>query len=74
MSFDAWIVGFGLSRVIIELKLLSSSAAYIVWGAVILFDFYLLYQYFVKGRFRPRVVSAPATSPAEMSTGRAVGL
>ncbi len=32
MSFDAWIVGFGLARSIIDLKLLSSSGAYGVWG------------------------------------------
>ena len=52
MSFDAWIVGFGLSRTIIELKLLTTSSAYGLWAAVILFDFFLLYQYFVMGRFR----------------------
>src|SRR5262249_9160048 len=69
MSFDRWIVGFGLSRTIIELKLLSSSAAYCVWGMVILFDFYLLYQYFVMGRFRTRtagsVVARTADLPAQ---------
>jgi uncharacterized membrane protein YfcA len=50
MSFDAWIVGFGLARTLIELKLLNPRAAYSVWGAVIIFDLYLLYQYFVGGR------------------------
>ncbi len=54
MSFDAWIVGFGLARSIIDLKLLSAAGAYSVWGVVILFDLYLLYQYFVAGRFRAR--------------------
>jgi uncharacterized protein len=57
MSFDAWVVGFGLSRTIIELRLLSVSGAYSVWGAVILFDLYLLYQYFVRGRFRARTAT-----------------
>ena len=54
MSFDAWIVGFGLARSIIDLKLLSAAGAYSVWGAVIVFDLYLLYQYFAGGRFRAR--------------------
>jgi hypothetical protein len=54
MSFDAWIVGFGLARSIIDLKLLSSSGAYGIWAAVILFDLILLYQYFAGGRIRER--------------------
>jgi uncharacterized protein len=58
MSFDAWIVGFGLARTIIDLKLLGPTAAYGIWGTVILFDLYLLYGYFVSGRFRARVESA----------------
>ena len=59
MSFDAWIVGFGLARTIMELKLLSASGAYSIWGAVILFDLYLLYRYFVLG-YHPRFVSPSA--------------
>ncbi|HLI80917.1 MAG TPA: sulfite exporter TauE/SafE family protein [Candidatus Binataceae bacterium] len=54
MSFDAWIVGFGLARSIIDLKLLSYSGAYSIWGAVIFFDLILLYQYFAGGRIRER--------------------
>jgi uncharacterized membrane protein YfcA len=54
MSFDAWIVGFGLARTIVDLKLLNPFGAYSVWGVVILFDLYLLYQYFVLGRVRFR--------------------
>jgi uncharacterized protein len=46
MSFDAWVVGFGLSRVLIELKLLESPWAYSVMGAAILVDSYLLYVFF----------------------------
>jgi len=63
MSFDAWIVGFGLARTFLELGLLSSSAAYSIWGVVVLFDLYLLYRYFERGRIKARVEnrSAPAT-------------
>ncbi len=57
MSFDAWIVGFGLARTLVELRLLGPSAAYCIWGAVILFDLYLLYRYFVMGRVRSQIVS-----------------
>ena len=46
MSFDAWVIGFGLSRVLIDLTLMASPTAYSVWLVVILFDLYLLYQYF----------------------------
>jgi uncharacterized membrane protein YfcA len=46
MSFDAWVVGFGLSRVLIALQLLTNRAAYSVWLSVILIDAYLLYLYF----------------------------
>ena len=54
MSFDAWIVGFGLSHTLIELRLLSPLDAYSVWGGVILFDLYLLYLYFIVGSVHPR--------------------
>lgn len=70
MSFDAWVVGFGLSRTIIELKLLTTSSAYAVWAVVILFDFYLLYQYFVMGRFRGRPATRRPFESTEMSEPR----
>jgi len=46
MSFDAWVVGFGLSRVLMELKLMESPWAYSVMAAAILVDSYLLYVFF----------------------------
>lgn len=49
MSFDAWVVGFGLSRVVIELRLVTSLAAYAIWVLVVLVDLVLLRQYF-RGR------------------------
>ena len=52
MSFDAWVVGFGLSRVLIELNLVVSPTAYLFWLMVIAIDTYLLYQYFTKTRFK----------------------
>jgi hypothetical protein len=41
-----WIVGFGLSRVLIVLQLLASPPAYGVWFLIIAIDGYLLYLFF----------------------------
>jgi hypothetical protein len=46
MSFDAWVVGFGFSRVLIELKLIPSPWAYSVMAGTIFIDMYLLYIFF----------------------------
>lgn len=59
MSFDAWIVGFGLSHTLIELHLLARAYAYSIWCAVILFDLYLLYRFFVIG------TAGPAENPIQ---------
>src|SRR5215467_12619193 len=48
MSFDAWVVGFGFSRVLIELKLLESPWAYVVLILTFLIDTYLLYIFFTR--------------------------
>ena len=53
MSFDAWVVGFGFSRVLIELKLMQSPWAYSVMAVTILIDIYLLYV-FLAGDMPPR--------------------
>src|SRR5260370_3064686 len=54
MSFDAWVVGFGLSRVLIELNLMASPWAYSVMAVTILIDAYLLYIFFTVQRARTR--------------------
>jgi hypothetical protein len=46
MSFDAWVVGFGLARVLIDLKLMESPWAYSAMAITILIDSYLLYIFF----------------------------
>jgi len=50
MSFDAWVVGFGLSRVLIELNLMESPWVYSVLAVTILIDTYLLYTFFTVQR------------------------
>jgi uncharacterized protein len=46
MSFDAWVVAFGLSRLLGELGLVESNAAYLVLAGVGLLDTWLLYRFF----------------------------
>jgi hypothetical protein len=46
MSFDAWIVAFGLSRLLNELKLVQSNASYLVLVVVGAIDIWLLYRFF----------------------------
>jgi uncharacterized protein len=58
MSFDVWIVGFGLSRVLLELKLAQSPMAYSAMLVAVLLDAYLLFSFF-KSRV-PDVLSRAA--------------
>ncbi len=46
MSFDVWVVGFGLSRVLIDLKLAHGALAYGPMAAAIVLDAWLLYVFF----------------------------
>ncbi len=46
MSFDAWIVGFGISALLKELRLVDSNLAYIVLVVVGVLDTWLLYRFF----------------------------
>jgi len=46
MSFDAWIVGFGLSKLIHDLGLVGGARAYLLLAAVIVVDAWLLYRFF----------------------------
>jgi len=48
MSFDAWVVGFGLSRLLNELGLVEGPAAYLVLVGVGVVDSWLLYRFFSK--------------------------
>jgi uncharacterized membrane protein YfcA len=50
MSFDAWVVGFGLSRALIDVGILGDPAAYVVLAMAGLIDLTLLYQFFKRQR------------------------
>jgi uncharacterized membrane protein YfcA len=68
MSFDAWIVGFGLSRVLGQMRLAPERPAYLVLALVVAIDALLLVRYF-RGRSRLRLarseLSAPPTRDSE---------
>ncbi|HMJ86634.1 MAG TPA: sulfite exporter TauE/SafE family protein [Vicinamibacterales bacterium] len=46
MSFDAWVVSFGISTLLRELRLVDSMAAYLVVVVTVLIDGYLLARFF----------------------------
>lgn len=53
MSFDAWIVAFGISALLRDLRIVDSAAAYLVLAAVALLDAWLLYRFFSGGASKP---------------------
>jgi uncharacterized protein len=85
MSFDVWVVGFGLSRVLAELKLIAIPEAYSVLGLCVVLDAYLLYVFFTKKRANfarvdhlglvsvaPPNVAPPVAAPLESSDSSVV--
>jgi uncharacterized membrane protein YfcA len=58
MSFDAWIVAFGLSKLLRDVRLVESAAAYLVLAGTIVLDVWLLYRFFA-------VHGAIAAAPGE---------
>ncbi len=50
MSFDAWVVGFGMSSVLRDLHVIPGRSAYFVLAGVIAVDAVLLYRFFERQR------------------------
>src|SRR5947209_1498494 len=50
MSFDAWVVGFGLSRTLIDVGFLGDPLGYAVLATAAAIDLVLLYQFFTRQR------------------------
>lgn len=63
MSFDAWIVGFGLSRTLIELGVVASPAAYSVLAATLIIDGILLARFFFTGAHQQHTAALPPAEP-----------
>lgn len=64
MSFDAWIVGFGLSTLVQDLHLVEGNAAFLILAAVGVLDTWLLYRFFS--------VTLPALKSADPAPARDV--
>jgi len=45
-SFDAWIIGFGISKTVVDLHLASITYGYTIFAVVALIQFWLLYRFF----------------------------
>ena len=68
MSFDAWVVGFGISTLLRQLSIVKSLWAYLVLAAVIVIDVILLYRFFHSHSLRREdqaVASQSETVPRE---------
>jgi hypothetical protein len=59
MSFDAWVVAFGVSRLLQELRLVESNAAYLVLVGVVALDLWMLRRFFSGSRSLPPNQPAP---------------
>jgi uncharacterized membrane protein YfcA len=65
MSFDAWIVAFGLSNLVKDLHLIESNLAFLILLVVGVLDTVLLYRFFT--------VQLPTVKRAEAAVGRMQG-
>lgn len=61
MSFDAWVVGFGISTLLRRLHIVEGPEAYGVLAAIILIDVLLLYRFFSTPRPAPLALSESVT-------------
>jgi uncharacterized membrane protein YfcA len=66
MSFDAWVVAFGLSRVSQELSVIKSNAAYLILAFVAILDAWLLYRFFSHAEKNP----PPSRRPVDLAETR----
>jgi uncharacterized membrane protein YfcA len=66
MSFDAYVVAFGLSRLLGELHLVEGASAYLVMIGVSVLDTWLLYRFFSKSSAAPPSPVSHAGSSARV--------
>jgi uncharacterized membrane protein YfcA len=69
MSFDAWVVGFGISTLLRELQWVEGLSAYLVLAGVIVVDVMMLYRFFSRQSELDRFqASQAAASPAKLTS------
>jgi uncharacterized membrane protein YfcA len=69
MSFDAWVVGYGISTLLQQLHLVEGTAAFSVLTTVGLVDTWLLYRFFGRRRVEAPAHVRGGASPLMVSTG-----
>src|SRR5262249_12356900 len=62
MSFDAWIVGFGVSTVMRDLKIVEGPSAFLFLAGVIVVDAFMLYRFFSKHTVEPAPIGMAKTA------------
>src|SRR6185295_3931278 len=66
MSFDAWIVAFGISTLFRTLHIIESGAAYLIMAIVGLIDAWLLYRFFSSTTYRMRFTGERVSTRADV--------
>jgi uncharacterized membrane protein YfcA len=75
MSFDAWVVGFGISTLLHDLAIITGPAGYLVLVAVIMLDAWLLYRFFaIQSRTLAAAELTSQTPPGPPPDGFSVGV
>jgi len=64
MSFDAWVVGFGLSVLLQDLRLVPGPGAYGVLMSVVTIDMWMLYRFFTRDVTAAGVMEADTPGPS----------
>jgi hypothetical protein len=59
MSFDAWVVAFGMSRLLNELRLVEGGSAYLLMVIVAAIDIWLLYRFFTNPALEAALAGEP---------------
>ena len=65
MSFDAWVVAFGISTLFRSLHVIESEAAYLIMAGVGLIDAVLLYRFFSSPPYRMRLKNEHAATESQ---------
>jgi uncharacterized protein len=62
MSFDAWVVAFGISAVLRDVKIVQGSKAFLFLAAVALVDAWLLYRFFSSSAMKTAAIPLPGSA------------
>lgn len=69
MSFDAWVVAFGISAVLRDVKIVEGSKAFLFLAAVVLIDAWLLYRFFSRPAARTAAIPLPGPAAQDIERG-----